>query len=146
MLVRALVTAAQDAAGNYIRRLVLFVLAGIAAMVTVGFLSAALYMYLRYWYGGFIASIWLAALYAVLALVCVAIALASRSRPFHRRAERIVTEETEERVAQVKAALHGAEQALRSGGRNAMKSVTPGGLLAAGLATGFATARWLRRR
>ena len=146
MLVRALVSAAQDAAGNYLRRLVLFCVAGIAAMVMIGFLSAALYMYLRYWYGGFIASIWLAALYAVLAIICVAIALASRSRPFQRRAERIVAEETEERVAQVKAALHGAEQALRSSGRNAVKSMTPGGLLAAGLATGFAAARWLRRR
>lgn len=67
-------------------------------------------------------------------------------RPFRRRAERIVADETEERLAQIRAALHGTEQALRSSGREAVRKMTPGGLLAAGLATGFAAARWLRRR
>lgn len=146
MLIRALVTAAQDAAGHWVRRVVLFGLAGLAGLVAIGFLSAALYLYLRYWYGGFLASIWLAVIYGVIAVIGAAMAVSSRAPAFQRRAERVVAAETEQRVAQAKAALHGAEQALRSGGRHALKSVTPTGLLAAGLAIGFAAARWLRGR
>lgn len=146
MLVRALVSAAQDAAGSYLRRVLFYAVAGIAALVTAGFLSAALYIYLRYWYGGFAASLWLAAIYFAIAVICVAVAASTGGRPFKRRAEKIVAEETEERVAQMRAALHGAERALRSSGREAVKKITPAGLLAAGLATGFAAARWMRRR
>lgn len=146
MLVRALVSAAQDAAGTYVRRAVFYGAAGIAALVAAGFLSSALYIYLRYWYGGFAASLWLAAIYGVIAVACIAVAASTGSSRFKRRAERIVAAETEERVAQARAALRGAEQALRSGGREAVRKMTPGGLLAAGLATGFAAARWLRSR
>lgn len=145
MLVKALVSAVQDTAGDFVRRIVLFGLASLAASVAIGFLSAALYLYLRYWYGGLLASIWLAVLYGVLAMIFIAAAVASRSRPFQRRAERIVAQEAEERIAQTRAAIHGVEQALRSTGRHALKSMTPAGMLAAGLAAGLAAALWLRR-
>ena len=146
MFVRALMSAAQDAAGSYLRRILFYAVATLAGLVAAGFLSAALYLYLRYWYGGFAASLWLAALYAVIAIMAAAFAASSQRPRFTRRAERIVSSEAEMRVAQMRAALHGAKQALRSSGNRAVKTITPGGLLAAGLATGFAMARWLRRR
>ena len=145
MLVRALVSAVQDAAGSYVRRISLLVLASLAGMVAIGFLSAALYLYLRYWYGGLLASIWLAALYGVLAMIFTAAAVARKSRTFQRKADQIIAREAEERLAQVRAAVHEVETALRSTGQLAIKSFTPGGLLAVGLAAGFAAARWLRR-
>lgn len=145
MLVRALVSAVQDAAGSYVRRISLLVLASLAGMVAIGFLSAALYLYLRYWYGGLLASIWLAALYGVLAMIFTAAAVARKSRAFQRNADQLIAREAEERLAQVRAAVHEVETALRSTGQLAIKSFTPGGLLAVGLAAGFAAARWLRR-
>lgn len=146
MLVRALVTAAQDAAGSYIRRAVFYTLAGLAGLVALGFLSAALYIYLRYWYGGFAASLWLAAAYGVVALICVAVALSTRASPFRRRAEKIVAEETEERVAQMRAVVRGAEEALRATSQDAVKKATPAGVVTAGLLAGLLAARWLGRR
>ena len=146
MMLRALMSAVQDTAGSYVRRIVFYGVAAIAAMVAVGFLSAALYIYLRYWYGGFIASIWLAVIYGVIAVLAVAVAASTRSHSFAKRAERIVSTETELRAAQMKAAIRGAEEALRTTGREAVKTITPTGLLAAGLASGFAMARWLRHR
>ena len=145
MLVRALVSAAQDAAGFYLRRFSFLVLASLAGMVAIGFLSAALYLYLRYWYGGLLASIGLAALYGILAMIFTTAAFVRKSHPFQRKAERLVAREAEERVAQMRAAIHEVEGALRSTGRHAVKSITPGGYLAVGLAAGFAAARWFRR-
>ncbi len=146
MLVRALVAAAQDAAGSYVRRIVFYAIAGIAALVAIGFLSSALYIYLRYWYGGFAASLWLAAVYGVAALICVVVAMSTRSPQFKQRAESIVAEEAEERVAQVRAAVLGAEEALRATGQDALKKATPTGVVTIGLLAGLFAARWLRGR
>ena len=146
MLVRALVAAAQDAAGSYVRRIVFYAIAGLAALVAIGFLSAALYIYLRYWYGGLAASLWLAAVYGVLALICIVIALTTRSPQFTQRAENIVAEETEERVAQMRAVVRGAEEALRATGEDAIKKATPAGVVTVGLLAGLFAARWLRGR
>lgn len=146
MLVRALVSAAQDAAGSYVRRAVFYGLAGIAALVALGFLSAALYIYLRYWYGGFAASLWLAATYGVLTIICIVVAMSTRSFPFQRRAELIVAEEADERVAQMRAVVRSAEEALRATSQDAVKKATPAGVVTAGLLVGLFAARWLRGR
>jgi hypothetical protein len=146
MFVRALISAVQDAAGSYLRRILFYAVAGLAGLVSLGFLSASLYMYLRYWYGGFVASLWLAAIYGGIALIAMAVAANTASRRLRRRAEAIVAEEAEERTAQIRVAVHSAERALRASGRSALRKITPGGLIAAGLAAGFAASRWLRRR
>lgn len=144
MLVRALIAAAQDAAGSYVRRIVFYAIAGVAALVAVGFLSAALHLYLRAWLGGLAASLWLGALYGVVALICVVAALTTRTPPFTQRAESLVAEETEERVAQVRAAVRGAEEALRATSEDALKKATPTGVVTVGLLAGLFAARWLR--
>jgi hypothetical protein len=78
-------------------------------------------------------------------MIFTAAAVARKSRAFQRNADQLIAREAEERLAQVRAAVHEVETALRSTGQLAIKSFTPGGLLAVGLAAGFAAARWLRR-